>query len=71
MFGDKKIGECRKERFVGGRVGRTQIVHWIDDPNSKEPRPNSVHNGPRKIRVLRRSQPSGQRLAAIDSLDIF
>ena len=59
------IRDRSQERLVTGRVGHAQVVHGVDQPDAKEIGPDAVHNRARKVGVVARGQPVGQRFAPV------
>ena len=55
----------REQRFVGGRVGRAQVVERFHQATAKIVRPKPVRNRRRQKRIGRRCHPLGQRHPAI------
>ena len=64
--GDKPRGEPIEQFWVGRRVAlRAEVAAGNHEPAAKVPLPNAIHPHARGERMLRISEPSGQRLARL------
>src|SRR6266853_1634761 len=62
---DEVSGQMVEQFTVGGRIGGTEVIVWLNDSRLKIFVPDPVHRGPREIRIFRRRHPTGKRNAAI------
>ncbi len=61
----KMVCDGGEERFVGSRVGSSEIVDGVDDADTEKAGPDAVGDGAREVGVVGRSEPVGEGFAPV------
>ncbi len=61
-------GELIQQFWIAGRVRGSHVIHWIDQPLTKQLSPKSIDCNLGKIRIVGRSHPVDQRRTRIGVL---